>query len=175
MTNPLPQAFAQANITFDEHYYETFYSEWLRFRCLRRKFGLISAVAFTFGAVCLGFVPRLRNVGIALIIVGIGYLIDVLTYKRRWIRRRLSARGSPFVQIDFFEDRISMKSERSESVHQIPGFVDITAGARGIFLYPIKDISFYIPWISIEPADAVPKVRELLLSKGKINRADPPG
>jgi hypothetical protein len=63
---------------------------------------------------------------------------------------------------------IFMKTERSEGDHQLPGFVDLTSADHGVFLYPQRDIYFYIPWDSIEPAEAIPKVRELLVSRAKI-------
>jgi hypothetical protein len=160
---------AQANITFDEQYYRTFYSDWVRHRSKLRKFApLFASVIMLAGILLLCFATRSRASGIILVAISVGYSIDVLTYGRRWIRRRINAGGSSSVQIDFYEDRILMKTDRSEGYYQFPGFVDVTPADQGVFLYPQKDISFYIPWNSIKPAELIPKVRELLISKAKI-------
>jgi hypothetical protein len=160
---------ARANITFDERYHRGFYSDWLRHRSKRRKFApLFATTLLLAGILALCLAKHSRGLGFALVAIGVGYLIDVLSYRRRWIRQRMNAGGSSFAQIDFYEDRILMKTERSQGCHRLPGFVDVTATDRGVFLYPQTDISFYIPWDSIEPFDAVPKVRELLCAKGKL-------
>ena len=106
--------------------------------------------------------------GFCILALGTGSVIDVLTYERRWTRRRLRAGGSKSARIELYEDHIFLRTNRSEGSYRLPGFVDVTATDRGVFLYPQKDISFYIPWASIEPAEAIPKVRELLLFKGRL-------
>jgi hypothetical protein len=55
--------------------------------------------------------PKHRRLGFGLVAIGIGYVIDVLTYGRRWMRRRMSAGGSSSAQIDFYEDRIFMETD----------------------------------------------------------------
>ena len=160
---------AQAKLTFDEQYYRTFYSDWARHRSNLRKFAPIFAtVIMLAGILLLCFATRSRALGIILVAISVAYSIDVLTYGRRWMRRRINAGGSSSVQIDFYEDRIFMKTDRSEGYYQFPGFVEVTLGDQGVFLYPQQDISFYIPWNLIEPAELIPKVRELLISKAKI-------
>ena len=162
---------ARARITYDEQYHRTFYSDWVRHRSKLRKFAPIFATILLLGGILLVYLSvekRSRVLGFCLVAIGIGYIIDVLTYEGRWARRRLRSGGSSSAQIDFYEDHIVMKTDRSEGNHQLPGFVDVTPTEKGVFLYPQKDISFYIPWASIEPAEAIPKVQELLVSKGKI-------
>lgn len=160
---------ARANFTLDERYFRAFYADWVRHRSKVRSYWPIFATVVLLGGILmLCFPKRSRTPGYSLLAIGIVYLIDAVTYGRRWVRRRLRSGGSTTARFDFYEDRIFMKTERSEGDHQLPGFVDITSADHGVFLYPQRDIYFYIPWDSIEPAEAIPKVRELLISKGTI-------
>src|SRR5262245_19892625 len=97
---------ARARITHDERFYRTFYADWVRHRSKFRKFAPIFATAFLLGGillVCLGTGRRSRVFGFCLVAIGIGYVIDVLTYEGRWVRRRLRAGGSSSAHIEFHE------------------------------------------------------------------------
>jgi hypothetical protein len=162
---------ARACITFDEQYFAKSYSDWLRYRSKWRKFApLIAALLLVAGSIVVVLSTRSRRFGVVLIAIGIGYLVDVLTYKRRWIRQRLNAGGSSSGCFDFHEDRMFVKSDSGEGYYLLSGFVACTTTGEGVFLYPQKDIYFYVPWDSIEPAEAIPKVRELLISRGELSR-----
>jgi hypothetical protein len=156
---------ASADFTLDRRYFENHYSDWIRFRSKFRKFApLIGAALLILGGMLL-FLPK-RHFGIAFIAIGIVYLIDVLTYGRRWVRQRLSAGGSSSAHVEFYEDRVFMKTDSGEGYYLLSGFIYCIPADQGVFLYPQKDISFYIPWNSIVPPESIPKVRELLVSRG---------
>ena len=101
---------------------------------------------------------------------GIVFLLDALTYRARWIKKRLHAGGSKTCQFDFLDDRILMESDSSKGHFLLSGFIEMTHGRDGAFLIPQKGLSLYIPWHSVEPQEALPKV-QALLTKSEAEQA----
>jgi hypothetical protein len=166
---------ASSTFAFNEEYYAQYYSDWMRTRSRFRRFAVPLGVLI----VVVGFVLVTQfeghgYLGIAVIGLGIFHLIDALTYRSRWIKKRLGAGGSKAGQFDFYDDRIHIHSDSSEGHFLLSGFVESTPSDHGIFLIPQEGLSFYIPWESIEPPEALPQVQALLTKRqNKSHRATP--
>ena len=154
---------ARSKVTFDDEYYSRYYSDWMRARSRFRKFAVpFGLLIVVIGLVLLAQFDGHRLLGLAVIGFGIFQLADSVTYRSRWIKKRLTAGGSRSGQFEFHDDRIHIKSDSSEGHFLLSGFVESTPSDHGIFLSPQKGLSFYIPWDSIEPPETLPRVRTLL-------------
>ena len=157
---------ASSKFEFNEEYYAQYYSDWMRTRSRFRKFAVpLGVLIVVVGFVLLTQFEGHRYLGAAVIGFGIFHMIDALTYRARWIKKRLGAGGSKSGQFEFHDDRIHIYSDSSEGHFLLSGFVETTPSDHGIFLIPQKELSFYIPWDSIEPPEALPQVRALLTKK----------
>ena len=157
---------ASSRLAFNEEYYAQYYSDWVRTRSRFRKFAVpLGVLLVVVGFVLLTQFEGHRYLGIAVIGFGIFHLIDALTYRSRWIKKRLAAGGSKAGQFEFHDDRIHIHSDSSEGHFLLSGFVEFTPSDHGIFLIPQKGLSFYIPWQSIEPPEALPLVHTLLTKR----------
>ena len=164
---------ARANMSFDKNYYAQYFSDWMRTRSKYRKFApTVALLIIATGIIVLTKAEHLIVVGSGIIVVGVFHLIDSLTYRSRWIKRRLQSGGSASGHIEFYEDRIHIRSDSSEGHFLLSGFIDATPSYNGIFLIPQKGVSFYIPWSSIEPSELLPEIRALL-SKRQNKPAHP--
>ena len=86
---------ASSKLSFNEEYYAQYYSDWVRTRSRFRKFALpLGVLLVVVGFVLLTQFEGHRYLGIVVIGFGIFHLIDALTYRSRWIKKRLSAGGS---------------------------------------------------------------------------------
>ncbi len=159
---------AQSKLTFDKQYYSQYFSDWIKTRSRFRKYNLAIAILLIVAGIvlCTLFSNHLA-LGILNLGIGLLNLVDALTYRSRWTRKRLLAGGSNSGEFVFYDDRICIKSDSSEGYHMLSGFIECTFAPQGVFLFPQKELSFYIPWSSIEPADALPEVRALLKKVGK--------
>ena len=154
---------AQSMVAFDREYYAKYYSDWMRSRSKFRRF----AVPLGFLIVVVGVVVFIRFteqrfLGAAVIGFGVFHLFDALTFRSRWIKKRLNSGGSREGRFEFYDDRVHIRSDSSEGHFLLSGFIDTTPSENGIFLIPQKGLSFYIPWSSIEPREALPHVRSLI-------------
>ena len=157
---------ASSKVSFNKEYYAQYYSDWMRTRSKFRKFAVpLGVLIVVAGFVLVTQLQRNHFLGIAVIGFGIFSLGDALTYRSRWIKKRLGAGGSKAGQFEFHNDRIYIHSDSSEGHFLLSGFVDSTPSYHGIFLIPQKGLSFYIPWQSIDPPDALPRVQALLTKK----------
>ena len=160
---------ARSKLAFDEEYYAQYYCDWMRTRSRFRKFAVpLGLLIVMIGLVLLTRFGGYRYLGFAVLGVGVFHLIEALTYRSRWINERLVAGGSKNGQFEFHDDRIHIKSDGSEGYFLLSGLVESIPGDHGIFLIPQKGFCFYIPWESIEPREALPRVRALLIKTGQL-------
>jgi hypothetical protein len=154
---------ARSKLIYDGEYYALYYSDWIRTRSRFRKFAVpLGLLIVVIGIILLTKFEDHRYLGFAVIGVGGFHLIDALTYRSRWIKKRLAAGGSRTGQFEFHDERIHIRSDSSEGHFLLSGLVESTPSDHGIFLIPQKGLSFYIPWESIEPPDSLQRVRSLL-------------
>ena len=160
---------ARSKLTFDREYFAQYYSDWMLARSRFRKFAVpVGLLIIILGLILLTRFEGHRYLGLAVVGVGLFYLIDALTYRSRWIKKRLTAGGSKNVKFEFFDDRIRIQSDNSDGYILLSGLLESKETDRGVFLVPQKELSFYIPWESIEPREALPRVQALLAKTGRV-------
>jgi hypothetical protein len=157
---------ARAHLIFDRGYYNQYYDDWLEVRSRFRKFAtLLGVLFFLLAMTTLLFLKDFEVLGGALLALGFVSLGESLTYRSRWINGRLKAGATETAELEFYDDKIRMRSDSSEGHYLLSGFVERIPTENGIFLVPQKGISFYVPWASIEPQDAMSSIRDLLLKE----------
>lgn len=160
---------AKAKFDLNKEYFEKYYIDWINTKSKFRKYSsFIGVVLIICGAFIMVIFDWTIYTGIIFITIGVTQLIDSLSYKTRWINKRLKSGISQKAVFEFFDDRLEIKSDNSEGHILLSGINNICLAKNGVFLSPQKDLSYYIPWKSLEPTEEIETVRNLLAKRTKV-------
>ncbi|MCR9116850.1 MAG: YcxB family protein [bacterium] len=147
---------AAASIKCDRQYFNAFYANWIAHRSRWRRLAIPVAITFfAMAVVALFLLPSLRIIAVGIVVAAIINLVDALTYKWRWVRRRLASfAGEKTADFTFTDDAVRIKSPKSEGTIDYDGFDAISTTPDGIFLVPGHGVSVFVPRSSFTDSDA---------------------
>lgn len=168
---------AAASIKCDRQYFNAFYANWIAHRSRWRRLAIPVAITFfAMAVVALFLLPSLRIIAVGIVVAAIINLVDALTYKWRWVRRRLASfAGEKTADFTFTDDAVKISSPRSEGTIAYNGFGVIVIAPDGIFLAPDSGVSLFVPRSSfVEPdafGDVFVKLAEHVAQRAKVRQA----
>jgi len=168
-----------ASFKMDETYYKEDLSEWTSSVSKGRNYEpYLCELLVLFGIILLTFFPNYKLTGIAAILIGVYELIKYLSFKKRWIKDRISseAYGKEMV-VEFNNGEINLLKQESDQVKLLIPKVRIIVSKRGYFIYPRENIHLYVPFSSFSPPISRDEALKFIQARHRIqtDAAEPRG
>ena len=150
----------------DELYYEEYYTEWLSYRSVFKKWeDKIGITSILLAAILFLLVNTALFVSIGLFVFGTLMLTDYYRSKRKWMKDRLNGNMlNQQVTIIFEERQIRSKGPFTEMTGKWDFIQQAIETKKGLFLIPENGISIYLQKTSFDhPSDIntlIKKVKE---------------
>ena len=163
-----------ASFKMDEIYYKEDLSEWTSSVSKGRNYKLyLSESLLLFGIALLTFFPNYKLTGIAAILFGIYELIKYLSFKKQWLKDRISseAYGKEMV-VEFKNGEINLLKTEADQVKLLISKVRIIVSKKGYFIYPRDNFHIYVPFSSFSPPISRDEALKFMQDNHRI-QADP--
>jgi uncharacterized protein (DUF58 family) len=136
-----------ASYTLDRDYFEAYYAGWLACRSRWRRYAIPLAMILVAATAAAYYLTSTYRLGaLAFFVLAVVFLIDVGTYRFRWLGQRLrsSALGKTAAFV-FTDDHVEITSPHSRGTIDYQAFDDVVPTPEGVFLVPGSGVSLFVP------------------------------
>lgn len=157
---PIARAFQK----LDRAYFTLYIREYYKFRLKQWPCSpAIGIACILAGAVTLVLWQGITVIAMVLFVIGFQQILGNLTRGRDWIAAQVKAADGQSADAEFYTDYMHVRSPHAEDDVPYAEFTSRILADQGIFLLHPTAGEFYIPWTSIQPPEAVEKLRAHLI------------
>jgi len=130
----------------DENYYKEFYSEWLKFRSILKKWeDKIGMLSILIALLIYLFDKELMPISIGILAFGLFMIYEFYSSKNKWMKNRLDSKiNNESFSMIFQESEIQSNGPFTEMKGKWNFFNQAIETEKGIFLIPENGISIYL-------------------------------
>ena len=150
----------------DKDYYQEFYSEWLNFRSVFKKWeDKIGMLSISIAILIYLFNKDFLFITIGFLVFGFLMIYEFYSSKKKWMKSRLESKvNNESVTMIFEDNQIQSNGPFTEMKSKWDFFNQVIETKKGIFLIPENGISIYLQKKSFENQTDIKRIIE------KINK-----